>query len=61
MGVNTQKGWYVVFDFFPQYKKIFKHININKLSVVNPNEEGKEYDHMSSTTRKVVDGRLYYQ
>ena len=40
MGGNTQKVWDLVFDFFPQDKKNVKHIYRNKLSVVNPNEEG---------------------
>ena len=49
MGGNTQKGWDVVFDLFPQDKRITKHINCNKLSVANPNEEETEYDNVSST------------
>ena len=51
----------MVFDLFPQEKKIIKHINCNKLSVVNPNEEEKVYYHVSSTTRQMVYGMLYDQ
>ena len=49
----------MVFDFFPQENKIFKHINSNKLSFIKPNEEEKEYDHVSSTTGQVLDIMIY--
>ena len=59
VGGNTQKGWDVVFYLFPQDNKIVKHINCNNINVVHPNEEGNEYDHMSSTSMQLVDGMLY--
>ena len=59
MSGNTQKGCDVVFDLFPQGKTIVRYIYHNKLSIVNPNKEGKEYDHVYSTTIQYVDGILY--
>ena len=44
---------------FPQDNKIAKQIYHNNISVVNPNEYGKEYYHGSYATRQVGDGMLY--
>ena len=59
MDGNTQKGWDVVFDSFPQDNKNVNHMNHNKISVVKPNEEETEYDHVYFTSRKVFDSMLY--
>ena len=59
VGVNTHKGWDVVFDFFSQDNRILKHLYHNNLSVVKPNEEEKEYDNVPYTTTQVVGGMLY--
>jgi hypothetical protein len=56
-GGNSQKGWDVSFDLFPQDKKIIYHIHCNKLAIVQPYEEEKEYDRASSS-EQIREGRL---
>ena len=49
----------MVFGFFPQGKKMVRHIYHNKISIVNPNKTGKEYYRVFSTKIQSVDGMLY--
>ena len=57
MEIHIRVGMWCLIFFLK--KKIIKHINRNRISVIKPNEDKTEYDHVSYTERQFVDVIIY--
>ena len=57
MEIHRRDGMWCLICFLKT--KIVKHIYGNNFSVVKPNEQEKEYDHVYYITIQVVDGIFY--